>query len=705
MEQKRELTSVDIAAVVGELARHEGAKVDKAYLYGDDLVRLKLRHYDHGRVELLLGVGGEKRVHTTDPDRVPDAPERPPEFAKTLRSRIAGGELASVEQFEFDRIVVLRFERPDADTTVVVELFGDGNVAVLDEHGEVLRSLETVRLKSRTVAPGATYEYPASRLHPFEVDYDGFRARVRESDADVVRTLATQLNFGGLYGEEICARAGVEKTLDVTEVTDDQIRAMYDAVGRLGERLATGDLDPRVYEDDDGQVVDATPIPLTERESLDATTADGFQAALDDYFRRLDEDEVDDNTTPQRPDFESEIAKQERIVEQQEGAIDDFDEQADAERERAELLYANYDLVDDVLTTVRDARAEGTGWDEIESTFQAGADRGIAAAEAVVGLDGSEGTVTVAIDDARIELRVTDGVEKNADRLYKEAKRIEGKKEGALAAIENTREELAAVRERKQRWEEADGHPDADDEEDGESDGEADEETDWLSEPSIPLRTSDEWYERFRWFHTSDDFLVIGGRNADQNEAIVSKYLNSNDLFYHTQAHGGPVTVLKATGPSEPSRDVDIPEQSREEAAQFAVAYSSVWKDGRGAGDAYEVTPDQVSKTPESGEYLEKGGFVIRGDRTYYRDMPARVAVGVQAEETTQVVGGPPSAIADRAATTIELEPGKFAQNDAAVKCYREFKGRFTDESFVRKVASADLIQEFLPPGGSDILG
>jgi len=521
----------------------------------------------------------------------------------------------------------------------------------------------------------------------------------------VVRTLATQLNFGGLYGEEICARAGVEKTLDVTELGDDQIRALYDAVGRLGDRLATGDLDPRVYEDDDGQVVDATPIPLDERASLDATTADDFQTALDDYFRRLDTDAEDDNTAPQRPDFEAEIAKQKRIIEQQEGAIENFDEQADAERERAELLYANYDLVDSVLTTVRDARAEGTGWDEIESTFQAGADRGIAAAEAVVSLDGSEGTVTVEIDETRIQLRVQDGVEKNADRLYKEAKRIEGKKEGALEAIENTREELAAVQERKQRWEAADGHPDAVDDEETESDEETDGETDWLREPSIPLRTSDEWYERFRWFHTSDGFLVIGGRNADQNEDIVNKYLNSNDLFYHTQAHGGPVTVLKATGPSEPSRDVDIPEQSREEAAQFAVAYSSVWKDGRGAGDAYEVTPDQVSKTPESGEYLEKGGFVIRGDRTYYRDVPARVAVGVQAEETTQVVGGPPSAIADRAATTIELEPGKFAQNDAAVKCYREFKTRFTDESFVRKVASADLIQEFLPPGGSDLLG
>jgi predicted ribosome quality control (RQC) complex YloA/Tae2 family protein len=707
MDPKREMTSVDLAALVGELSRYEGAKVDKAYLYGDDLVRLKLRHFDHGRVELLLETGDRKRCHTTDPDRVPDAPDRPPEFAKTLRSRIAGGEFAGVEQFEFDRILRFDFERPDGDTTIVAELFGDGNVAVLDEHGEVLRSLETVRLKSRTVAPGAVYEYPASRINPLNVSFEAFEFEMSDSDTDVVRTLATQLNFGGLYGEEICTRAGVEKTLDIADATEDHFRALYDAIGRMAERLASGDLDPRLYEED-GEVVDVTPLPLEEHADLDATAFDNFNAALDEYFRRLEADQQQDtDTKPQRPDFESEIAKQQRIIDQQEGAIENFEEQAQAERERAELLYANYDLVDEILSTVRGARAEGTPWDEIEETLSAGAEQGIPAAEAVVSLDGSEGMVTIEIDDTRIELVVDDGVEKNADRLYQEAKRVEEKKEGAQQAIENTREELETVRERKRRWEEADGHPDADgDDADGDGDGDEDgeSETDWLSEPSIPLRTTEEWYERFRWFHTSDGFLVIGGRNADQNEEIVKKYLNSNDLFFHSQAHGGPVTVLKATGPSEPSRDVDIPETSKEEAAQFAVAYSSVWKDGRGAGDAYMVTPDQVSKTPESGEYLEKGGFVIRGDRTYFRDMPARVAVGIQAEDVTQVIGGPPSAIEADAVTTIELQPGKFAQNDTAVKCYREFKSRFADASFVRKVASADKIQEFLPPGGSELL-
>ncbi|MFC7324525.1 ribosome rescue protein RqcH [Halorubrum rutilum] len=735
MDQKRELSSIDLAALVTELNRYEGAKVDKAYLYDDDLLRLKLRDFDRGRVELMIEVGDVKRAHVADADHVADAPGRPPNFAKMLRNRMSGADFAGVEQYEFDRILTFEFEREDENTTLVAELFGQGNVAALDETGEVVGSLSTVRLKSRTVAPGAQYEYPASRLNPLDVSLGGFERHMRDSDSDVVRTLATQLNLGGLYAEEVCTRAGVPKETPIEEATDDQLRALHEALERIGDRLRSGDIDPRVYEEElseseaddrEPRVVDVTPFPLSEHEGLPSVGFDSFNAAVDDYFHRLDRDDSEAGEAPSdasasRPDFEEEIAKQERIIEQQKGAIEGFEEQAEAERERAELLYANYDLVDEVLSTVQDARADEVPWDEIAETLDAGAERGIPAAEAVVDVDGGEGTVTVALDregdedgesdgdgdSVRVELDASAGVEVNADRLYQEAKRIEGKKEGAMEAIESTRTELEAVRERKAEWEAKRAADDGDGEGeagDGEDDGDEAYETDWLSRSSIPVRSPDDWYDRFRWFHTSSGYLVIGGRNADQNEELVKKYMGKHDRFFHTQAHGGPVTLLKAAGPSESADPVDFAEETLREAAQFAVSYSSDWKDGRGAGDAYMVEPDQVSKTPESGEYIEKGSFVIRGDRTYFEDVPCRIAVGVQCEPVTRAIGGPPSAIVDRAATSITVEPGMYAQNDAAMMVYRELKERFADQSFVRRVASADQLQEFLPPGGSDIV-
>ncbi len=708
MEPKRELTSVDLAALAGELRAHEGARVDKAYLYPEGLVRLKLRDFDSGRIEVLIDLGETKHVRVAAPDNVPPAPERPPNFAMMLRNRIEGAELAGVEQFEFDRIIELRFERDDQNTTVVAELFGDGNLAVLDGTNQVVDCLETVRLKSRTVAPGAQYEFPDARFDPLAADRETFARRLAASDTDVVRTLATQFNFGGTWAEEVCTRAGVEKTLDVAAVDDATVRKLHGTVEELGRRLRSGDVDARVYresgddtttEDEPGPPVDVTPVPLQEHAGLVADRFDSFVGALDDYFTSLGEET--ESTSRDRPEFEAEIEKQERIIAQQQGAIENFEEQAAREREKAESLYAHYDLVDEVLTTVRAAREAGHSWDDIAERFEAGADRGIDAAEAVEAVDGSQGTVTLSVADRSVTLRADDGVERNADRLYQEAKRIEEKKEGAQAAIAETRAQLQALEQDREEWERAD----ASEQPEPGDDTDDDEEIDWLSRSSVPVRQTDNWYEQFRWFHTSDGFLVIGGRNADENESLVKKYLDRGDLFFHAQAHGGPVTVLKATGPSESyDDDIEIPDRSKREAARFAVSYSSVWKASRYTGDAYMVDHDQVSKTPESGEYLEKGGFAIRGDRTYFENVAVGVAVGITCEPETRVVGGPPDPIEGRTETSIAVEPGKYAQNDIAKRLYREFKTRFADEGFVRKIASPDLIQEFLPPGQSSMV-
>jgi len=707
MDPKRELSSIDLAALVTELGRYEGAKVDKAYLYGDDLLRLKMRDYDRGRIELMIEVGDVKRAHMATPEHVSDAPGRPPNFAKMLRNRLGGADFAGVSQYEFDRILVFEFERPDANTTIVAELFGQGNIAVLDEHGEVVQSLETVRLKSRTVAPGAQYEFPDSRIDPLTVGYDTFAREMAASTTDVVRTLATQLNLGGLYAEEVCTRAGVDKELSIDEADESAFRDIYDALEDLATRVRSGDFDPRVYLDDE-RVVDVTPFPLAEREAddLDEEVSDNFNDAVDDYFYRFDRSEEDtDDTEPttSKPDFESEIAKQQRIIEQQQQAIEGFDEQADAERAKAEALYANYDLVDEILTTIQDARNEGVSWDDIGETLQQGAEQGIPAAEAVVDVDGSNGTVTIDVGETRATIDATTGVEKNADELYKEAKRVEEKKAGAKAAIENTREDLEAVRARQEAWE-ADDEGDEGDDAEADADEDEYDEVDWTARQSVPIKRNEQWYERFRWFHTTDGFLVIGGRNADQNEALVKKYMSRGDKFFHAQAHGAPVTILKATGPSEAAKDIDFPESTLQQAATFAVSHSSVWKAGQYSGDVYMVDPDQVSKTPESGEYIEKGSFVIRGDRTYFDDTAVDLAVGIQCEPQTRVVGGPSEAVAENAAALLRLQPGKYAQNDMAKMCYRQLRERFADESFIRKVASPDLIQEHLPAGGSELV-
>jgi hypothetical protein len=204
-------------------------------------------------------------------------------------------------------------------------------------------------------------------------------------------------------------------------------------------------------------------------------------------------------------------------------------------------------------------------------------------------------------------------------------------------------------------------------------------------------RRKPKWYERFRWFYSSDGFLVLGGRDADSNEEIYAKYLERRDLAMHTDAPGAPLTVIKTEGK-------EVPQSTLQEAAGFSVSYSSLWKSGLAAADCYLVKGDQVSKTPESGEFLKKGAFVIRGERRYFRDVPLGIALGIR---DGILIGGPVSASKPGSDPVVEIEPGELNPDDLAKRIYRQFSLKVEDRAFLKSVASVDQIVQFLPPGNS----
>ena len=80
------------------------------------------------------------------------------------------------------------------------------------------------------------------------------------------------------------------------------------------------------------------------------------------------------------------------------------------------------------------------------------------------------------------------------------------------------------------------------------------------------------WFEKFIWFITSENYLVIGGRNAQQNEALVKRYMDKTDLFMHSELHGAAVCIVKnPTG-------MPVPSLSLNEAATFEMCHSPCWE-------------------------------------------------------------------------------------------------------------------------------
>ena len=157
-------------------------------------------------------------------------------------------------------------------------------------------------------------------------------------------------------------------------------------------------------------------------------------------------------------------------------------------------------------------------------------------------------------------------------------------------------------------------------------------------EEKVELKKVKRVFTNYRWFITSDGNLVIGGRDAESNDSVVKKYLGEKDLYFHADIHGAPSVVMKVT--KEPT------EKGIEEAAQFSWCMSKAWNTRIGNGSVFYVTKSQVSKTPESGEYLARGAWVIRGRKNYITHLNLELAVGFQKYENREyVVAAPISAI------------------------------------------------------------
>ncbi|KAE9967943.1 hypothetical protein EG328_007893 [Venturia inaequalis] len=132
-----------------------------------------------------------------------------------------------------------------------------------------------------------------------------------------------------------------------------------------------------------------------------------------------------------------------------------------------------------------------------------------------------------------------------------------------------------------------------------------------------PVRKSI-WFEKFHYFISSDGYLVLGGKDAQQNEMLYRRYLKKGDIYVHADLNGASSVIIK-NNPSTP--DAPIPPSTLSQAGTLSVASSNAW-DTKALMSAYWVNADQVSKTAPTGEYLADGGFMIRGKKNFLPPAP-----------------------------------------------------------------------------------
>ena len=705
-DMREQASSFDVARIVRELSSMIGARARKAYQPHYEQVVIRLNPKGSPSSDLVIVSG--RRLYLSQRDR--PMPSQPSQFAMVLRKHMNNSRLIEVKQLGFDRIISMTFEHGSGKLKLIIELFRDGNVLLLDDDGVIIQPLTHAKYASRSLKRGVQYVPPPAAVDPREMNREKLDKLLDESDDDLIRTLAARGNLGRIYGSAICASASLEENLKAKDLNDEQREVLDTAIISLLEELANNDSSRMWFENKEilekwnksndlndrdelsGEIKEISPIDLKYLDSelsveID-TLCSGYDAAFGSHdasaFIRREEEKLIEIGQ----DEGEKKAKLERRADQQRNAIDRFLSQAAINQELGQAMQENWSHLETIMNQFNEAISKFT-WQEVSEKVRE--------IQWIDRLDPKKGTFVAFLPDeqgepgASVTLYANKTVHQNAQRYFQDARTLKEKSKGARKALENT--ENAKLKQEKRRKKDV-----------------------AAGRVRGIQRSKKFWFEKYRWAILDNGHIIVGGRDARGNDTIVRKHLNSNDLYIHADLHGAPSCSLKLKDGFTIMGDIsesqngiksmqiaqnlgDGVDDAREldgniiaQAAQIAVCWSRAWGSGGAAATAFHVRPSQVSKQTESGESLGRGSFVVRGKRTWHRDMNLEIGMGIG------VINGVPLPVCG----TVETISKAFE------KWIKIIPGREKKESIANKIAKATgLIQDdvlaSLPPGGCSI--
>ena len=643
---KRGLSSFDIYVIVSELQDTVGSYIDKIYQITRDELLIRINNKKNNQSEFIFIRNGGLLCTT---QKRFDVPKTPSMFAMTMRKYLLNGQISGISQHEFDRVIKLKIRKKEGEFILVFELFANGNIILVDPKGKIILPLIKQQWAHRSIRSNEMYVPPPSQMNPFNLTMETFLDFLKKSKKDLVRTLAVDLNLSGTYAEEICFRAAFDKNSSIDELGEDSIKKIYFELQEFLSIFKNKKFQATLVKED-GKIIDILPIPFESYKNYDFGKTDSFCRGLQEFVQ------VEKPITPELSKYQKKIEKLQRQLAQQRETIEDFRKKIKQKKIEGDIIYLNFQVIQALLneiTLLLDQKEKKEGIQQINKN------------EIVKSFDPISNELIVSLQDdhgnnVELELDFRKTVSENAESAYNASKKFQEKLKGAQEALEQTKISIRTM-----------------------------EEKDFTEKKKEIKEEKKFWFERFRWFISTDGNVVIAGRDAKSNELIVKKYLKEGDRYVHADIHGAPSCIVKSLDIFD--KKIPISEKTLEEACIFAASYSRAWNQF-GEAQAYWVLPEQVSKTPESGDFLPKGAFIIRGKRNYYR-CKLEIAVGeISINDISKILGGPIESVRTRTDRYVILESGVTKKSVIANKLSKAFN------------VSSETIERALPPGNMTIV-
>ncbi|CAO2586468.1 Ribosome quality control complex subunit NEMF [Lemmus lemmus] len=640
---KSRFSTVDLRAVLAELnASLLGMRVNNVYDVDNKTYLIRLQKPDF-KATLLLESG--IRIHTTEFEWPKNM--MPSSFAMKCRKHLKSRRLVSAKQLGVDRIVDFQFGSDEAAYHLIIELYDRGNIVLTDYEYLILNILRFRTDEADDVKFAVRERYPIDHARAAEPLLTLERLTeviTRAPKGELLkRVLNPLLPYGPALIEHCLIENGfagnvkvdekleskdIEKVLVCVQKAEDYMKKTSNFSGKgyiIQKREVKPSLDADKPAEDILTYEEFHPFLFSQHLQCPYIEFESFDKAVDEFYSKIEGQKIDLKALQQEKQA---LKKLDNVRKDHETRLEALQQAQEIDKLKGELIEMNLQIVDRAIQVVRSALANQIDWTEIGLIVKEAQAQGDPVANAIKELKLQTNHVTMLLrnpyllseeedDDGDASVENSDAEppkgkkkkqknkqpqkpQKNKPLLvdvdlslsaYANAKKYYDHKRYAAKKTQRTVEAAekafkSAEKKTKQTLKEV------------------------QTVTSIQKARKVYWFEKFLWFISSENYLIIGGRDQQQNEIIVKRYLTPGDIYVHADLHGATSCVIKnPTG--EP-----IPPRTLTEAGTMALCYSAAW-DARVITSAWWVYHHQVSKTAPTGEYLTTGSFMIRGKKNF----------------------------------------------------------------------------------------
>lgn len=309
----KQLTSLEIHQLVKEFQFLVESKVDK--ISQPNKQTFIFSFFVSNKGKFLLKIQLPSLIFLTE---YKEDIQEPQPYSMFLRKYLNNAKLKSIKQLESERILEFTFEKENK-YYLIVELFSKGNLILCDKEHKIINPLEIQKWKDRTIKKGEPYIYPKHDYNFFKITQPQLKGFLEKTNKDkLVTALATELGLGGVYAEELCSISNIDKNTSPKQA------------------------DPK-------KIINALKKLLGKKQT---------------YSKEIDQLLL---TIPDKPktNYEKKIQKLKKILEKQEQRIKEINVKIKENKQKAETIYNNYKLINEILTEIKKARTKYS-WKEIK---------------------------------------------------------------------------------------------------------------------------------------------------------------------------------------------------------------------------------------------------------------------------------------------------------------------------------------------------